>query len=322
MKGSLGISPLSYSPANGRPTVIYLFTTLSALAGAGSLLAQTAPAVSELNGQIGYAGGTMDASTGNNVDASITLPVTHQFGFQADTLYSHIGDGDFYGGAGHFFWRDPAVGLVGLAGGYLYRDGVDTFQLGAEGQYYLGRFTFGLFAGVGKINYASPAPFIDTKPTRFIGTPSIDYYPVDDLRVGVSYTTAFGDNLGRAELEYQTPIPGLALTAEASLGNHGYDDLLFGVRYYFGAKKSLRDRQRRDDPPGFMHQVLQGLGLYGAEYNQKGNAYLRSQGDSGAAPGNYDSYGSSAMNNAITPASTLTTIPPPESIVNAAQTRH
>jgi hypothetical protein len=254
MKGSLGISPLSYSPANGRPTVIYLFTTLSALAGAGSLLAQTAPAVSELNGQIGYAGGTMDASTGNNVDASITLPVTHQFGFQADTLYSHIGDGDFYGGAGHFFWRDPAVGLVGLAGGYLYRDGVDTFQLGAEGQYYLGRFTFGLFAGVGKINYASPAPFIDTKPTRFIGTPSIDYYPVDDLRVGVSYTTAFGDNLGRAELEYQTPIPGLALTAEASLGNHGYDDLLFGVRYYFGAKKSLRDRQRRDDPPGFMHQ--------------------------------------------------------------------
>jgi hypothetical protein len=34
--------------------VIYIFTTLSALAGAGSLLAQTAPAVSELNGQIGY----------------------------------------------------------------------------------------------------------------------------------------------------------------------------------------------------------------------------------------------------------------------------
>jgi len=55
-----------YPPARGGHMVIYIFTTLSALAGAGSLLAQTAPAVSEVNGQIGYAGGTMDASTGNN----------------------------------------------------------------------------------------------------------------------------------------------------------------------------------------------------------------------------------------------------------------
>ena len=72
---------------------------------------------------------------------------------------------------------------------------------------------------------------------------------MDNLRAGVSYTTAFGDNLGKVELEYQTPIRGLALTAEASLGNHGYDDLLSGVRYYFGSNKSLRDRQRQDDPP-------------------------------------------------------------------------
>ena len=108
------------------------------------------------------------------------------------------------------------------------------------------------------------------------------------FRVGVSYTTAFEENLGRAEVEYQTPIRGLALTAEASLGSHGYDDLLFGVRYYFGAKKTLRDRERQDAAPGLMHQILRGLGLYGAEFNHKGNAYLRSQGDSG----NYGNYGS------------------------------
>jgi hypothetical protein len=132
-------------------------------------MAQTGPAVSELNGQIDYAGGMMDSYEGNNVDAGITVPVTHALGFQADGLYSHIGDGDFYGGAGHFFWRDPDVGLVGLAGGYLHRDGVDTFQLGTEGQYYLGRFTFGVFAGVGQINYANPAPFIDTDPRGLSG---------------------------------------------------------------------------------------------------------------------------------------------------------
>jgi hypothetical protein len=270
------------NPAKGRRTALCLLLPLVVGAGAGSAPAQTAPAVSGVNGQAGYAGGTMNNSEGNNFDASITLPVTHAFGFQADSLYSRIGNGDFYGGAGHFFWRDPDLGLAGLTGGYVYRDGVDTFQAGAEGQYYLGPFTLGVFGGVGQINYATPAPFIDTHPTRFIGRLSADYYPLNDLRVGVAYATAFANNLGRAELEYQTPIRGLALTAEAAIGSHGYDDLLFGVRYYFGGRKSLRDRQRQDDPPGFMHQVLQDLGLYGAEYNQKGNAYLRANGESGS----------------------------------------
>ena len=290
-------------PITGRFIKLHFLPLLAALAGTGSVMAQTGPAVSELNGQAAYAGGTMDASEGHNFDASITLPVTHLFGFQADAMYSHIGDGDFYGGAGHFFWRDPAVGLLGLTGGYLDRTGVDTFQLGAEGQYYLGPITFGFFGGVGQINYANPEPFIDTTPTRFIGRISADYYPVDDLRVGVSYTSAFEQILGRAELEYQTPIRGLALTAEASLGSHGYDDLLFGVRYYFGAKKNLRDRERQDAAPGLMHQILRGLGLYGAEFNQKGNAYLKSQGDSG----NYGAYGS--VDESVNAAPPITGVP-------------
>jgi len=265
---------------------------LALVAATGSAMAQTAPAVSEINGKADYAGGTMDGYEGHNFSGSITLPVCQAIGFQADGLYSHIGDADFYGGAGHLFWRNPDLGLVGLTGGYLYREGVDTFQVGAEGQYYIGPVTLGVFAGVGQINYAHSASFIDTNPTRFIGRVSADYYPINDLRIGVSYTTAFADNLGRAELEYQTPIRGLALTAEASLGNHGYDDLLFGVRYYFGAKKSLRDRQRQDDPPGFMQQVLQGLGLYGAEYNRKLNAYVKSLGGQGGSYGSYSYYGS------------------------------
>jgi len=171
----------------GMRAAVQFLTTLAVVAGARAGLAQTAPAVSEVNGQIGYAGGTMDSFTGNNLDASITLPVSHQTGFQADTLYSRIGAENFYGGAGHFFWRNPDLGLVGLAGGYISRSGVDTFQLGAEGEYYLGAFTLGAFAGLGQVNYANAAPFIDTQPTRFIGRVSADYYPMKDLRVGLGY---------------------------------------------------------------------------------------------------------------------------------------
>ena len=227
----------------------------------------------------------MNSFEGHNFDASIALPVTHQFGFQTDALYSRISDQDFYGGAGHLFWRDPSIGLVGLTGGYLYRSGVGTFQVGAEGEYYLDRFTFGAFAGVGQINYANPAPFIDSNPTRFVGSVSAGCYPISNLLVSASYTTAFRDNLVKGNLEYQTPIRGLALTAEAALGDNGYDHLLFGVRYYFGANKSLRERHRQDDPPGLMHQILYGLGLYGAEFNRKENAYLQAHPGTGGSGG-------------------------------------
>ena len=125
------------------------------------------PAVSEVNGKVDYAGGNMNSAEGHNFSGSITLPISHQFGFQADALYSRISDLNFYGGAGHLFWRNPTTGLLGLTGGYLYRDGadsVDTFQAGAEGELYWHRFTFGFFGGIGSINYQYSAPFITPIP--------------------------------------------------------------------------------------------------------------------------------------------------------------
>lgn len=238
------------------------------------------PAVSEINGNVDYAGGNMNSAEGHNFSGRLTLPISQQFGFQADALYSRISDLNFYGGAGHLFWRNPDHGLLGLTGGYLYRDGadsVDTFQAGAEGELYWRQFTFGFFGGLGSIDYQYSAPFIDTNPTRFVGRVSADYYPLENLRIGASFTSAFKDYFGKAEAEYQLPIQGLALTAEAALGNHGYDHWLLGVRYYFGGKKSLRDRQRQDDPPSLMPQMLHSLGVYGAEFNRKMNTYLASR---------------------------------------------
>ena len=267
--------------------VAFLFFAVTGMAHAQTTNWQTAPAVSELNGKFDYAGGEMNSAEGNNFDGSLSFPVTHSFGFQADALYSRISDLNFYGGAGHFFWRNPDIGLFGVTGGYLCRDGVDTFQLGAEGEYYFHRLTFGAFAGVGQINYASPAPFIDTNPTRFVGRVSAGYYPLDNLLVSGSYTTAFNDNLFKGDIEYQTPINGLALTAEAACGNNGYDHVLFGIRYYFGSKKSLIERHRQDDPPGLMPQILHSLGLYGSEFNRKGNAYLLAHPGSGSSGDGY-----------------------------------
>jgi hypothetical protein len=305
-------------------TSTFRLNTLLALAASGTAWAQTAavpagtihdysvpapllrpPAVSEINGKVDYSGGEMNSFEGHNFSSSITLPVSHQFGFQADALYSTISGLNFVGGAGHFFWRDPGHGLLGLTGGYLYRDGADnvnTFQVGAEGQLYWRQFTFGFFGGVGSIDYRYTAPFIDTHPTRFVGRVSADYYPLENLRVGASFTSAFRDYFGKVEAEYQLPINGLALTAEAAQGNHGYDHWLFGVRYYFGGKKSLRDRQRQDDPPNLMPQILQSLGDYGAEFNEKTKAYIAAHPPTGGSGGDsYGEYGEWTLNLPVIP---------------------
>lgn len=246
-------------------------------------LAQTSlrePAVDEINGKIGYSGGEMDSFAGHNFDISLAIPVTHQFGFQADGLYSLIDSEDFGGGAGHIFWRDPAFGLVGITGGFLTGDGVETYQVGLEAEYYLKRLTLGAFLGAGHIEYDFSAPFISTDPTRFIGRVSADYYVWDDLRVGVSFTRAFEGNLGKLEAEFETPLRGLAITAEAAVGSNDYDHWLVGVRFYFGGGQTLRARHRNSDPPSLMPQLLQGLGIYGAEYNRKGAAYVNVLGGS------------------------------------------
>lgn len=251
-------------------------------------------AVSEINGKLSYAGGLMDGFSGQNFDGSVTVPVMQQFGFQADGLYSRISNLSFDGGAGHFFWRDPQVGLLGITGGYLYRSGVDSYQVGIEGEYYWRRFTFSAFGGVGSIKYAQPVPFISTDPTRAIGKISAGYYPIDNLLASASYTTEFHNNLVEGNLEFQTPIRGLALTGEAAIGNHHYDQMLFGIRYYFGRNKHLIDRHRQDDPPSMVQQLLYGLGLYGADYQDKENQYIAAHPGPGGSSGddNYGEYGS------------------------------
>ncbi len=244
------------------------------------------PAVDEINGKLGYSGGQMDSFEGHNFDVSVAIPITHQFGFQADGLYSLVDGEDFGGGAGHLFWRDPAFGLVGIAGGFLTREGVDTYQVGVEAEYYFERLTVGAFAGAGHIEYDFSTPFISTDLTRFIGRLSADYYLWDDLRVGVSFTTAFENNLGKIEAEYETAVRGLAITAEVAMGSNDYDHWLVGVRWYFGGGgKSLRERHRSSDPASLMPQIIHSLGTYGAEFNQKAAAYFAPIG--GGYPNNY-----------------------------------
>jgi hypothetical protein len=81
-------------------------------------------------------------------------------------------------------------------------------------------------------------------------------------------------NLGELLLEYQTPVRGLSCFADLATSDHGYDQALFGLRFYFGKNKSLIRRHREDDPPNIMQRILSGIGAYGARYNRAAQSFV------------------------------------------------
>ncbi len=252
-----------------------------------SSLVMAGDAVSGVNGKLGYAGGSMDGDGGNNVFGSLSLPVAQNFGFQADGLYTNVADRDFFGAAGHLFWRDWDVGLLGVAGGAVHQSEIDSSLTALEGEYYLDRFTLMAAAGVSTIDYEHPAPFIDADVTDFFGSLGLRYYPLDDLMLSATYAHLFDSELVVGNVEYQIPLDGLSIFAEFARGEHDYDHALFGVQIYFGKTKSLIRRHREDDPPNLVRQILNGIGVYGAEFNDRGREYVESQDDAAYSGGGY-----------------------------------
>jgi hypothetical protein len=72
-------------------------------------------AVDGINGKIDGFGGGANGSSGHcGTDAPLSVPLAQHWGLQLDgDLGSDTGIGD-YGGGARPFWRDPAVGLLGV----------------------------------------------------------------------------------------------------------------------------------------------------------------------------------------------------------------
>jgi len=247
-------------------------------------------AVSSVNGKVGYAGGSMEGDWGNNAFLSGSVPLTPNFGFQADGLYTNVSDRDFIGSAAHLFWRDWDKGLLGFVGGGVHEQDIDSLRAGFEGEYYLEQVTLAASAGVASLEYDNgPYPFIDDDVTDFFAGGAVRYYPWDDLMLSASYLHVFDNELVLGMVEYQTPIHGLTVFAEVARGENDYDHTLFGVQFYIGKPKSLKLRHRQDDPPSIVPDILHGVGLYGAEFNKQAREYVE---DHPAAEGGGDGYGS------------------------------
>ncbi|GAB5510415.1 MAG: hypothetical protein Rhims3KO_18160 [Hyphomicrobiales bacterium] len=204
------------------------------------------PAVSDLNAKFAVGGGAFEDTGVGFVEGAISFPVTHSTGLQVDGLAGFGDDGGYIGGGAHFFWRDPATGLLGVYGSVtsVDLDNNDYTHLagGLEAAAYFGQFSLEIIAGL---------EGGDNVEDGFFTIANLAYYPTEDLRLyaGVRYIQE--DFIGAAGAEYQFNLDSfdqpLALFAEGRVGDDEAE-VWAGLRVYLGRPNSLIGRHREDDP--------------------------------------------------------------------------
>ena len=231
---------------------------LMAALGLGSLAApamaqQQMPAVSAPNFKLDARGGFID-SQDKGIDGvagilggAYAAPIGQQFGVQIDASVGLLDKELYASGAGQLFWRNPAVGLLGLVGQYATLDHADLMRAGARGELYLDRFTLG---AIGGYQWGTTGHDIRVKDGAF-GAGEVRFYATDNFMIRGIGGAEPGGWFGRGGVEFVpgfAALPGLSIFFDGGAGSNHHSFALFGLRYYFGPEKSLIRRHREDDP--------------------------------------------------------------------------
>jgi hypothetical protein len=212
------------------------------------------PAVDGINYKAALLGGGVNRYGLGAVSGSITAPLGTQYGVQLDGTAASLG-GRFLGsGAGHLFWRNPAVGLVGLYGSYTrwsHFSGVWKAQGAVELESYAGRWTVQALLGVERGDAGSGAVTFDSR-TRFFDQINLNYYVTDNARLRIGHRYLGGKHALALGAEWAVPMGNRNMGSffiEGRIGEQDYRAVWAGVRIYVGQKdKPLIRRHREDDP--------------------------------------------------------------------------
>ena len=240
------------------------------------------PAVGGINGKLGASYGRFDVTLEDVtcVDGSIAWPLAEAWGLQLDGMYAHGMPASFgfgtsqaaeYGGVGsHVFWRDPAVAMLGLEGAWVFNNASDTnaWQIGLESEYYLKWLTIGMQTGYSEVEDDS----LRASDHGWYARLEAGCYPVEDLLLNAVVETRYDAFRYGLEVEYETPVEGLALFASAMRGEHGNDAVFGGLRYYFGGESGLKNRHRRSDPPSRLSGLFAGVQSFHADQRNRRSA--------------------------------------------------
>jgi hypothetical protein len=248
------VSALSYtkSKRSGPPTATWL--------------PQPMPAVDGINAKIdGYGGGANHSDGFYGATGSLSIPLARQWGAQIDGRVQNADGIAAYGVAGHLFWRDPSIGLVGAYGSWWHWDGRDirdvghvstnTSAIAAQGEYYAGRWTLSGLAGIEMVSVDAPVALDASVPNRFFDSIRASYYVTDNSKLSIGHVYISGRHGLTLGAEQGFALGGgrmASLFAHARFAEGGHNSVLGGLRVYFGQRdKTLIDRHRQDDPEAF-----------------------------------------------------------------------
>ncbi|HRJ52424.1 MAG TPA: hypothetical protein PLE99_06640 [Candidatus Thiothrix moscowensis] len=206
-------------------------------------------AVSSLNGKLEAMGGKVNSNDASAIMGSLTAPLGSRYGVQLDALSADINSTNASGYGLHAFWRDSDRGMAGLTGSQVKTGGNQMNRVGVEGEVYLPNLTV-----AGEIGQQR-----GDVPKAEYGSLDLTWYANDNLALNVGASKADSFNKQHLGVEYQTPLKGLALFADAASGDNGYDHVMGGLTYYFGGNKSLKQRHRQDDPQNPLFDAVMGL---------------------------------------------------------------
>ena len=185
------------------PALSYAKSKRSGLPAA-TWLPQPRPAVDGINAKIdGYGGGANHSDGFYGTTGSLSFPLAQQWGAQIDGRAQSADGIAAYGVAGHLFWRDPAIGLLGLYGSYWHWDGRDIRDIGhvstnssaiaAQGEYYAGRWTLSAVAGLEMVSVDAPAALGSVSvPNRFFDSIRASYYVTDNSKLSIGHVYTSG----------------------------------------------------------------------------------------------------------------------------------
>ncbi|HTR83800.1 MAG TPA: hypothetical protein VMI56_04945 [Reyranella sp.] len=224
---------------------------IAAVSVSGAARAQEAlPAVSGLNGKFSLESG-VEGDSGKTTalglaSGSISTPLGHAFGLQLDGSALQAVDGFTGGGTAHLFWRDPAVGLLGP---FATVEGTAEGRMGwygGEAELYAGLVTLGAAAG-----YWDAAASVLRAQSGGFWNGHVSLYPMPDLALTAGVESMVGRVSAVGGLEYQPTLfrqHNMSFFVNAAAGDQSSYSVTAGIRFYFGADKTLIRRHREDDP--------------------------------------------------------------------------
>lgn len=230
-----------------------------------------APAVDGINGKVGGFAGSISKRSIYGAEGVLSVPLGGRYGLQVDGAGGSLGGRGFVSTAGHMFWRDPSVGLLGGYASYTHWNafsGVNLGKYGVEGAWYAGRWTLegvaGVESGTRKTDISGGNTTTIDLDTRGFDHITVSYYINDNFRLSAGHLYTGGRNALSLGAEAAFALGGgrmVSLFGEGRIGESGNHGILGGLKVYFGQRdKTLIRRHREDDPVTTLFDNIQGTG--------------------------------------------------------------